>query len=113
MKTRQFVEKNKLVWSFLEDGRLSLRVFVEKDNSDAENQAIAAWRDDEDDVNVLLDLRFTLTSILDRAEGFSLLPGEYEKIGPRLLDQRAKPFIQAMRAELIEMVERIDALKYG
>lgn len=88
-----------------------LRLCIELSNADdgekleALDAAVDAWDGDEQSG---VDCFFTLTEILDSSIEMHQIPANENRI-----DIDAKPLFDAMRAELSEMIQRIDAIKYA
>lgn len=66
-------------------------------------EAIEAWTDDSE-ADTALEVRFSLADALDMLLDSNMYGDK--------VDASEKPVIDAMRSELLQMVARIDALKY-
>lgn len=92
------------------DGRLQLFLHFYDGKYDGDHpfwKAICAWLDEDSGTN---DLRvnFRLSDVLDfELEGHELFRFKGKT------NIKAKPVLDAMRAELMQMVARIDAVQYG
>jgi hypothetical protein len=91
------------------DGRLWLYLHFCMDSGIDEVMwdAIDAWQNDEDG-NPVLRVFFRLSDVLERElEGHELFGSG------GLVSQKCKPTLDAMRTELLQMVARIDGVKYA
>lgn len=70
------------------------------------DEAMAAWGNGNEEVAI--STRFTLSDALNSAIYMHEMPA-YDKA----IDEDAKPMFDAMRAELVAMIERIDALIFA
>jgi hypothetical protein len=119
MKWKNFVEEDESVWAeLLDDGRVSLRIHLQEFSPEGGpvDRAIQSWQENEEGTSTILELRFTLSSVLDLIEDGQLLYNRDGKPIPselRLIGQEARPLLQALRSEMMEIIGRIDAINYG
>ena len=95
-----------MVFTRLNAGKIELLVSLsnEIDTSDALNAALLAWVEDTDPVEI--KQRFTISAPVNyMIQGYSDVNG--------LLDAEAKSVFDAIRAEMLVEVARIDALVYS
>jgi hypothetical protein len=89
------------------DGRIICSIGFSNDGSDPIVDAAALEWHGEDGVQLWVD--FSLSAILDdRIDAYQLVQ---EPAGT--VEEEARPLMAAMRAELLAMVAKIDALEYG
>lgn len=92
----------------LEDGKIDLSVFLsnETDSSNELLNAIAAWADDTSPV--IICPHFTVAAPVDYLIDMNQMPAYDNHI-----DIDAKPIFDAIKAEMLEQIERINALVFA
>lgn len=105
MKVRRTIDS---LHSQYEDGKTTFGVVIstEADSDDGElNEAFEAWSSGDD---VTMEFRFSIRDCIDdMIDWHRLLDAEVPTIS-----EQDRPEFDAVRAELVAMVERIDALRY-
>lgn len=90
----------------LGENGLELFCYISDAIDETLDEAMAAWGNGNEEVAI--STRFTLSDALNSAIDMHEMPA-YDKA----IDADAKPMFDAMRAELVAMIERIDALIFA
>lgn len=99
--------ENIYVGSEIKDGKLFAVVHLSDCNDYDLDDAMEKWGNGEEEVSI--STLFSLATILDSAIDGHALYGD----PANGINANAKPLFDAMRKDLVEMIERIDALKFA
>lgn len=99
------IERNEMLHPKLGVDGVQFSVYLSNFCDDDLDEAMAAWIDSDDEVGI--SCNFRLTEALDSIIELHEMPACGHAI-----DENARPLIDAVRAELVKMIERIDALKF-
>lgn len=102
-----FEPENELVFVRFENGKIDLSVYLSNETNEEQAMlaSVTAWADDSSPV--IIAPHFTVASPVDYLIDMHEMPAHNNHI-----DANAKPIFDALRAEMVAQIARIDALVF-